>query len=159
MPVTQASDSEYVERLFLRSKVDPVSGCRVWTGATKANGYGNFYFRGAVQGAHRVAFILAKGPVPAGQYVCHSCDNPSCIEPGHLFAGTPVENQADMRRKGRDRFISKLNEGQVEAIRARRQEGEMLKDIAADFGISESNVSVVARSLTWCKPKPESVPA
>ncbi|WP_235204121.1 HNH endonuclease [Bordetella bronchiseptica] len=140
------------------AKVERAEGCWQWKGAKKATGYGNFYLGGKVVGAHCASFRLLVGEIPAGMYVCHSCDTPSCVNPAHLFLGTPAENQADMARKGRavgvrqgreHHPMAKLNTAQVEEIRARRAVGEKLKDIARAFGVTESNVSVVANRRSW----------
>jgi len=77
------------------------SGCLEWTGAHQPFGYGHMWFNGAVVGTHRIAWVLANGPIPDGLQVCHTCDNPPCCEPTHLWLGTTQENTADMVAKGR----------------------------------------------------------
>lgn len=140
------------------SKVERAEGCWQWKGAKKPSGYGNFYLDRKHVGAHCASFRLLVGEIPAGMYVCHTCDTPSCVNPEHLFLGTPAENQADMARKGRavgmrqggeHHPMAKLTTAQVNEIRARRAAGEKLKDIARSFGVSESNVSVVANRRSW----------
>jgi hypothetical protein len=79
------------------------SGCIEWTGLIDRKGYGKTWFEGRSQGAHRVAWQLANGPIPDGLMVMHSCDNPPCCNVAHLSLGTAADNQADKAAKGRAR--------------------------------------------------------
>ncbi len=84
--------------------------CWPWLGARRGRmGYGLFGFkhRRAVP-AHRMAYLLSKGDIPKGMFVCHSCDNPPCCNPAHLWLGTHADNMADRHAKGRDQHIVKL---------------------------------------------------
>ena len=88
--------------LFAGDRLDALTGCRIWTGGTlKDGGYGRVRFAGKDARAHRVAWILANGPIPTGLVVCHACDNPPCVNVEHLFLGTHDDNMADMVAKGR----------------------------------------------------------
>ena len=87
------------ERLAARL-VRTDSGCLEWTGAT-LKGYGQIGDGGKILYTHRVAYELAYGPLPDGMNACHTCDNPPCCEPEHLFAGTTLDNTLDMIAKGR----------------------------------------------------------
>lgn len=83
------------------SYVDKTAECWIWNGARQTTGYGTVGFNGKLYRAHRIAYVIANGPVPDGLYVLHSCDCPPCCNPAHLRAGTQKENMADIGIKGR----------------------------------------------------------
>lgn len=80
---------------------EPMSGCWLWDGAVDGRGYGKYVRGGRHLQAHRVAYEETYGPIQSGLSVCHRSDNPLCVNPDHLFVGTPVDNMQDMSRKGR----------------------------------------------------------
>jgi len=82
-------------------KVSKTATCWLWTAGSQKAGYGRFKVNGKLQGAHRVAYELTNGPIPAGLVLCHRCDNPQCVNPAHLFPGTHGDNARDAIQKGR----------------------------------------------------------
>lgn len=141
------------ERILRNSRMDE-SGCRIWTSCLDSDGYGYLHNRqGSPKNlkAHRVSYEQFVGPIPAGMYVCHSCDVRRCVNPEHLWLGTHEQNQNDRILKGRSAKGSqfktaKLNEKIVKAIRAAN--GSM-REIGAAFGISPQHVHDVRTRKTW----------
>lgn len=95
---------------FLLKRVlrDPDTGCWEWQGVMHHSGYGCFKDKGQFRYTHRAAYEAFKGPTD-GKLVCHTCDNPKCCYPMHLFLGTHDENMADMKAKGRGRNAASRN--------------------------------------------------
>ncbi len=86
---------------YLESKIIKTNKCWEWTGLRHKQGYGKF--KGL--GVHRIFYELYKGKIPDGMLVCHSCDNPPCCNPKHLFLGTHKDNMQDMIKKNRNNYI------------------------------------------------------
>jgi hypothetical protein len=105
------------------ARVDKTShpdGCWLWTGATDKNGYGVLVHRGVHWRAHRAAWTLTHGPIPATLHILHGCDNPPCCRtdtPEHLRPGTPLDNAADRIARSRNALLARqrlLAAGQLE---------------------------------------------
>lgn len=133
---------------------DNPGGCWVWSGKLFNNGYGSFRVCNRDYLAHRVSYeYFSGGAVPQGMVVMHTCDNPGCVNPKHLRAGTHADNMRDMltKRRGNPRRgekspNSKLTESDVSRIRESRLSQ---KELALSLGISPKQVSVVKRGLQW----------
>lgn len=83
-------------------KSDDPNGCWLWTGSRSGHqGYGGIRIGNKTVKAHRASHELFKGPIPPGLYICHTCDNPPCVNPDHLFAGSHLDNMRDKMAKGR----------------------------------------------------------
>ena len=95
---TQTPKQRFENKYLINETTD----CWEWQHATNNIGYGMFRFdKNTMRTAHRVSYELFNGPIPAGMCVCHKCDNPICVNPKHLWAGTLKDNAQDMVAKGR----------------------------------------------------------
>lgn len=151
------------------SKVEKTDNCWTWKGRrnTARGGYGMFDVRRVTVRAHRFAYELVNGPIPAGFEVCHRCDDPRCVRPDHLFLGTRKENAADCQSKGRTsrgegRYDAKLSDDTVREIRQlyatvpRQRNGRpygrgplSVRGLAQRFGVTPSAIHLAVRGRTW----------
>ena len=126
--------------------------CWIWQGAVGGDGYGVITLGRRQYRAHRISFEIHSGRQADGLLVCHKCDVPLCVNPSHLFLGTHQDNTADMIAKSRRAMIvdlchsnTKVSHSQRMEIRERRNAGESLKQLAADFGVSFQTISAISR--------------
>lgn len=125
--------------------------CWKWDGAVSAQGYGRISIGGRGGGmhqAHRVAYQLERGKIPPGLSILHSCDNRLCVNPHHLRTGTHGENMQDMAVRERTN-TTKLNAGQVAAIRLLHASGVSQRTLAKRFGVRHGNIQAITSRKTW----------
>lgn len=140
---------------FVEKLKEGENGCLEWTGKLNADGYGDISIGGRENQtkvrAHRWALGFAMGGVvlPSEIFACHSCDNPACVCPTHLFPGTNQDNMDDMVSKGRSSLLvtnRKLTDDQVLEIRQSNEFGTVL---SKRYGVSEGTVSEIKNNKIW----------
>lgn len=128
---------------------DP-NGCWPWIWLTDKSGYGLFNYKRKNYRAARLALELNGVEIPKGQYACHHCDNPLCVRPNHLYAGTPKENSKDAIKRDRicrgERRSKKLTDADVLSIRTSKETHVAL---AAKYGVSRPTISMICARKTW----------
>jgi len=132
-------------------RVQKESGDGCWNWIPKHHKSGRGFFRLPANGpmvyAYRYSYELHHGPIPEGLEVCHHCDNPRCVRPDHLFAGTHAENMADRARKGNAGM--KLSAAVARAVAEEMKAGVPTKDVAAKYGISLSTALNISYGRIW----------
>lgn len=134
-----------------RYAADPSTGCWNWLRGKDKDGYGKLQVGSRHVRAHRHLWEIANGPIPAGLLLCHKCDNPSCVNPDHLFLGDHAVNHRDRGQKGRTARgeragAAKLTAAAVAEIRATRP-GE--REAAERYGIRRSQYYRILRGASW----------
>lgn len=147
-----------VERFWSRVDVRGPDECWLWTSGTW-KGYGKVYRDGKRIPAHKFSYELENGEVPDGLHVLHHCDNPSCVNPSHLFAGTHKDNMHDMIAKGRSPVIGTSHSGYWRRRKDTKLTPELVQQIrespdsgstwARRLGISVSTACRVKRGTMW----------
>jgi len=151
VPIELSEDD--VERFWSYVDKRGPDECWEWTGLLARGGYGHIRIDDHWLLAHRISEAIARKD-PVAMFVCHACDNPICVNPKHLFVGTPQDNSDDMVKKGRSctgtiNPNSKLTRKEVADIRRAYMEGMSQSEIARDFGVTQTNVGLIVRGKSW----------
>ncbi len=157
------------DRVKFWRKVKKTRSCWFWTGSVDKDGYGWFFGLGQKK-AHRASFVLHCRPIPDHKWILHSCDNPGCVRPDHLYVGTPKQNAIDRRDRNPGSYASgdrngmrthpgqvrgaknpmaKLDEAAVKRIRRLRVRGLTQEAIACKFDVSRKTISSILSGKSW----------
>ena len=145
------------------SKVEKTDNCWEWTSWKDYKGYGKISNGNQQRFAHHIAWELTHGPIPDGLCVLHHCDNPSCVNPDHLFIGTVADNNADMWKKGRGVLpprskmahpgakngAAKLTRQKVLEIRHKYSNGITQSELSRQFGVSQKQIGRIVHRENW----------
>lgn len=160
-------EPEVVSRFWDKVIVLSADECWEWTAGKNKKGYGEFWLAGERHlHAHQISWMWEnEKEIPSGMCVLHSCDNPSCVNPDHLFLGTNQDNIDDKMKKGRwrSRFLrgtdhpqhgtnskfNKLSDADVKEIRKLKEKGHTLRGIALIFGVSHGVVNNIIQGRKW----------
>lgn len=151
----QWSNKTIAERFWEKVDVRLGNHCWNWIGGKHhIYGYGHFWVNGKTKTSSRIAWELVYGEIPAGLFICHKCDNPSCCNPDHLFLGTTQENMTDRNNKkhtacGEYNGRSKLTTKDVILIRSLYNTGVSVKKISIQFNVVETTIYSIIRGETW----------
>ena len=160
-------------RLANRIIVDETSGCWLWQGGLDKRGRGRISVNGRIRLAHREVWRHLRGEIQNGKYLCHTCDNPQCVNPEHLYVGTHQDNMNDMKARGRTwaaqnpeaaREVgrrtglanthargeknpkSKLTEQQVKFI---RNDPRPTRYVAAEYAVNRTTIQRIRNGSAW----------
>lgn len=152
--ISPAPTEKQISRFW--SSVAKTDTCWEWQKYCNPNGYGITSFATKLYAAHRVAYFLTTGIDPGELFCCHTCDNPKCCNPSHIFLGTQKDNMRDMATKGRNvmprgsaHAKSKVTEDQVREIRRRHATGERCTDLAREFGMSKTALMYIYQRKSY----------
>lgn len=145
-----------LESILARTKKLP-NGCWEWQGRLLWAGYGSVGWKGKNCRVHRVVYEEMVGTIPKGLVVCHTCDNPRCCNPSHLWIGTMLQNTRDKISKGRQAVGTRLpnailDEEKVKQIKKAKASGKFFwgrRKLARQFGVSAQTISDVANGIYW----------
>jgi len=136
---------------------EPNTGCWLWTGVVSPNGYGTTNVggrHGNTRGAHQAAWQAWRGEIPAGKFVCHHCDVKICINPEHLYLGTPKENYADAIARdriarGANRNNARFSDDEVQEIRGAAGFGVGYNALGRHYGVDHAHIRKLVRREIW----------
>lgn len=126
---------------FLEKVLPVESGCHEWQSTIHRDGYGKFWFAGKQMAAHRVAYLLQVGEIPERLHILHKCDNRKCVNPEHLYAGTPKQNTRDKIERNGWHGNMRYPFAIVERARTLYREGMTQQEIADLLGTTQTQVS------------------
>uniref|UniRef100_A0A6M3JU08 Putative homing endonuclease n=1 Tax=viral metagenome TaxID=1070528 RepID=A0A6M3JU08_9ZZZZ len=131
------------------------AGCWEWQGARSSDGYGVCGVYKSYR-THRMAWEIYFGPIPRDMLVLHHCDNPSCVNPSHLFLGSQADNMHDMFNKGRENIVygesnghAKLTESDIMDIRKKANTGDSNKILASFYGVCRQHIAKIIARKRW----------
>ena len=136
---------------------EPNSGCWLWNGSTHPRGYGQLSFGHRVTKAHRLAWELKNGPLPAGKMALHRCNVRCCVNPDHIYPGTAADNTADMMRAGRGHSMPgaihpKTHLTEQDVLRIRKdywEDGVSRKMLRETYQLSRGGLDAIIYRKSW----------
>lgn len=165
VPVDLIFSEKYLNRFWSKVKVLPdTSKCWNWESSKVKDGYGSIRIGGKFYRSHRLSYFIYNKIDPLEMHVLHNCDNPSCVNPSHLFLGTDKDNRIDCVKKGRnakhinminydrkgeENGFSKLKKEEVTQIRRMRLDGNSSKYLSKEFNVSRSTINDIIYNKTW----------